>query len=200
MKLEVQANRWFAEGVKCHQIFNRAFKQARENAINAGFFFMSARELVPHGEWSMFCELHAQEIPERTVRFYLQLAESAIEWVKSEQPGLKKISEVHAAAREMVMQSPKPLVALCRELGHLRKFGEYDAVKYAQKKLGSGQLELDFEKISSSLDLLTHFGEANVQLIFPEGKDQEQALAEVETKLETALLRVREMKRGVIET
>ena len=203
MKPEQQSHQWFSKGVAKHVEFNRQFKLTRQAGIDAAFFFLQARACIEHGDWSQFLELQAEKISPRQVRFYIQLAEEAIQWVQREKPAIKKVSELHLAAREMVMQSPKGLVALCRELGHMRKFGEYDEVKYAQRKLGhSGQIEFDFAKVIGPLDVLCHFGDENYNFNYPEGVDTVQFMTEVETKLEAALARVRQIKQHgrVIET
>lgn len=203
MKLEQQSHQWFSKGVAKHVEFNRQFKLTRQAGVDAAFFFLQARACVEHGDWAQFCELQADKISPRQVRFYIQLAEEAIQWVQREKPGISKVGELHLAAREMVMQSPKGLVALCRELGHMRKFGEYDEVKYANRKLGrQGQIEFDFAKVLAPLDVLAHFGDENYTFTYPEGKDQAEFITEVEAKLEAALQRVRQIKQSgrAIET
>jgi len=194
MSTESKAHGFFLEGVKKHGAFDRSLKQARADGMDAAFLFLQARELVEHGQWGQFLELHADRISPRTVRFYCQLADEAVLWVQADQPKLKLLSDIQVAARHMVMQSPKPLIALCRELGHMRKFGEYNAIKYAIKKSGQAQIEFNFDKLTSSLDVLTHFGDENYSFVYPEGKDESEYLGEVEAKLEAALVRIRTIK------
>lgn len=195
-KIESKAHGFFLQGCQKHAAFERGLKQVRRDGIDAAFYFVSAREAIDHGQWLNFLDLHKERIAPRTVQFYCKLAEEAIAWVREAQPQLKTITDVQAAAREMVMQSPKPLVALCRELGFMRKFGEYDAVKYQQKKIGNGQIEFNFKDVFSTVDLLTHFGDENFNVIYPEGKDELEAITELENKLETALQRVRQIKKN----
>jgi len=81
----------------------------------------------------------------------------------------------------------------------MRKFGEYDEVKYKSKKLlgnGVGQIEFDFDKLAASVEVLTHFGDKNYAFKYPEGADEYQYINDVETKLEAALKRVREIKKN----
>lgn len=205
MKLEQQVAHWFAEGVKKSREFDRSLKNTRQVAMDAAFHFRRARELCAHGQWEEFCEFHLSEISPRTVRFWCQLAEEAIEWVKKSGVPCKTIAEVHAAARDMVMQSPKPLVALCRELGHLRKFGEYDEIKYAQRKLGAGspaQFEFEFSDLLAPLDHLCHFGEDNYVFKFPAGVDEQAFLDEAIAKSRAVVKRLEAIKNngGIIET
>ena len=203
MKPEQQAAKWFAEGVKNSLLFDRDMKHAREHGMDAAFFFLRARELSPHGAWGEFCDLHADEISPRMVRFWCQLADEAVAWVKAAQPALKSITEIQAAARELVMQSPKPLIALCRELGHMRKFGEYDAVKYATRKIGSTtQIEFDFLDLLAPMDHLSHFGDPNYTFKYPEGRDESEFIDLAIAKTRTALTRLETIKKHgrIIET
>lgn len=177
-------------------------KQVRRDGIEAAFSFLRARASFTHGEWIQFVDLHTKQISLRTVQFYCQLAERAREWVLDNQPSLTDLDSINRAAVEMVMQSPKPLIALCRELGHLRQFGEYDAVKYAERKGGSTQIEFDFAKVMAPLELLAHIGDDNYRFNYPDGVDETAYISEVETKLEAALVRVRQIKKNgrIIET
>ena len=197
MKPESKAHAFFLEAIKKHAAFERGLKQIRADAMDAAFMFVQSRELIPHGEWGAYLELHAERIAPRTVRFYINLAEQAIAWAKDDAPRLKTISEVHAHARNMVMQSPKPLVALCRELGFMRKFGEYDAVKYRERRAGlAAQIEFNFDHVFSAVDMLSHLGDENFSIVYADDQDSEQALGQLETKLETALARVRDVRKN----
>lgn len=192
------AIRWMDEGIKQAQMGRASFLKYKECTLNAAFFFFSARQSLPDGAWGEFLIGYDHKIAARTVRFYVQVAEAAIEWVKKKSPGITGVEKIMKAAKEMALQSPKPFVALLREEGFMRKFGEYDSVKYATtKRLGNGgsQIEFEFTAVASSLDLLTHLGDENYQFIYPEDKNTTEALAELETKLETALTRVRTIKQ-----
>ena len=200
MKPEAKAHGLFLEGVKKHGAFDRGLKQVRADGMDAAFLFLQARQCVDHGDWVQFLELHRERISPRTVQFYCQLAENAIEWVRESHPKLKTIHEVHAMARTVVMQSPKPLIALCRELGHLRKFGEYDAVKYATRKIGTQQIEFDFLKLQSSLDVICRLDDPNCHFIMPEGMESDQMWDTLEKKFETGLAKIRAARKQIIET
>ena len=196
MKPETKATALFNIGVEKAKAFDRDMKQLRRDGIDAAFAFLSARELVPQGEWGLFCEIHADTISPRQVRFWCALADEAIAWVKESAPQLKTIAEVQAAARDLVMQSPKPLIALCRELGHMRKFGEYDAIKYATKKLngGNSQIEFAFDELLAPLDHLAHFGEDNYTFNYA-GRDEAEVLDEAITKTRAVLHRLEHVKQ-----
>lgn len=203
-----EAQRLFLRGIEKHESFNRTMKQLRRDAIEAGFYFLRARAAFDHGEWGEFLSLNSDKISDRTVRFYMQLAEQASQWVRYKNPTLKDLDAVKEQAIAMVIFSPVPLVNLCRDLGHMMKFGEYFADDYEEKKkkrLGdssAGQLDFDFAKVMAPLDVLCHFGDENYNFNYPEGVDTVAYMTEVETKLEAALTRVRQIKQHgrVIET
>jgi hypothetical protein len=150
-----EARKWMLEGIKEHKGFVGLFRQAKDRALNAGFFFLSAKTKFEHGEWENFMCGYAAEVSARQIQFYMAFAEEAIEWVKREQPKLLGMERISAAARAMVMDSPKGLVALCRELKLMRRFGEYDAVKYRSKQIkGNQQMEFNYSDAADTLQLL----------------------------------------------
>ena len=118
-----------------------------------------------------------------------------IEWVKAEQPQIEGMENILAAGIKMVLQSPKGYVALFRQLGEMRKFGEYDEVKYRTRKLlGDGkQLSFSFDELSAHIKVFA----TDFKLELPEGKDEATALTELETELETALASVRQRKNTI---
>jgi len=183
---------WFTAGLKEADLGHAAWKQTRSHIITAGFYFQKARELIPHGEWGQFLNSNADKIRPRTVRLYIELAEAAVAWVQSESPKIAGTELQRVAAEEVMLMSPKPLVALLRDLREMRPFGEYDAVRYAASKRGlPRQVEFDFVSVSSQIEMLTHLTEPNYSLRVPEGTSQSDALRELETKLESALGAVR---------
>ena len=198
------AAKWMIEGIKQHEEFVSHFQKAKEYALNAGLFFASAREEIADGEWGQFLIGYDHIVKVRTVQRYVEFAQEVLKWVKTEHPKLVGMEKLSAAAREMILQSPKGLVALCRELKLMRKFGEYDEVKYRTKKLlGTGsQIEFEFAELAASIDVLTHFGEENYQFKYPDGVDEVEYMSALESKLEAALTRVRHIKKNgrVIET
>jgi len=187
------AQKWFESGLQEAELFKTAWRKAREHVMRAGFFFIRARESCPNGDWSLFVQAQSGgRISERTVRLYMQLAEAALVWARMAEPQTAggKLEEV--ATKEVMMMSPKPLVALLRDLREMRPFGEYDAVKYAQRRLGNGQLEfeLDFEKAFASVDVLDRLGSPGFTLNFPEGKSEEEGLTELREKMKSVLAKI----------
>lgn len=194
-----EATRLFLTGIEKHKAFDTSIKAARKQAVEAGFYFLRSRAAFDHGEWGVFCEVHRERISNRAIYNYMQLAELQARYVVYKDPTVTNLEDIIRLSVEQVLISPLPLVALTRELNHVLKFGGYFQEDYENKKLrlaGAGQFEFQFDKVSSTLDVLSHLGESNFTFKFPEGKDETEAWGEVETKLETALARVREMKQG----
>jgi hypothetical protein len=200
------ADKWIRNAITESALAKKSFEATKVHALNAGWNFIQAR-IVCERDGSNFTELlahHEKQISQASAYRYMQFAESALEWAAAEQPSLKgKPAELLKAAYKVVLQSPKPFIALMRQLGEMRKFGEYDAVKYATRKLGTGQqIEFSFDKVSSTLDLLTHLGDPNYVMTFGEGVDEVAAIEQLEVQFETALekLRAHKQARVPIET
>jgi hypothetical protein len=191
-----ETRRWFEAGIKESDDFRAAWARARSHAIKAGFYFLKARESCHPGDWQLFLESNTSKIRPRTVRFYISLAEAALGWAKTEEPNLIGQQAEQFAISQVLLMSPRPLVALLRDLRELRPFGEYDAIRYAQRKnIIPGQIEFDFAVIDATLDSVLHLGEPNVTFRCPEGKTEFEALTELEAKFQTALDRIRAMKQ-----
>lgn len=173
------AQKWFDAGLDEANKFISTWRKARAHVANAGFLFMRAREACAEGNWLFLLQTNASKMKPRTVQFYIQLAEAALAWALVTSPGLTG-AKLEEAAREVMMESPKPLVALLRDLKELRPFGEYDAIKYRLKKIGNGseQMELNFEKVFSTFDALEH----DFVFTLPEGKSEAEALRELKEK------------------
>jgi len=186
-----QCQKWFDAGVSEFRQFRPAWLRARCHAIAAGFFFLKARAVCPHGQWASFLDDHTTQIKPRTVQFFIQLSEAALEWTRAQRPELPPSKLEAAACTEIMLMSPKPLIALLRELRELRPFGEYDSVKYAIKKRQTpGQIEFSFAVLTSTLDVFLHLDAANYHFIPPENKTEGEALADLKARLETALEKV----------
>lgn len=157
MKLVPDHEKWFREGIAEHQKFLAAFRSAKEAAFNAGLYFLSAKAAHKHGEFEQFADLFREQVSVRSVRRYMEFSTECLEWAKSDRPDLKSLAKLQDHARALVLQSPKGMVALCRELQLMRKFGEYDAVKYARNKTSDRdepQLFFSFEEFESALQPL----------------------------------------------
>lgn len=191
------ASKWMSQGIAESERCRKSFEQTKVSAMNAGVAFIKARSELPEGAFAEFVGTFEPKITRTTVYRYIQFVESALEWTCEQNPALKdKPAELLKAAYKVVLQSPKPFIALMRQLGEMRKFGEYDAVKYATRKLGNPeQIEFTFSTVFSAVDTLAHLGDENYQINYPEGKEPLEALTELETKLEHALERVRQIKQ-----
>jgi hypothetical protein len=122
-----------------------------------------------------------------------------MDWVIRNNPAeATTLDKIEQIACDMVMHSPKPMVALLRELGEVREFGEYDSVKYHSKNITTDSNQVEFKFVSSitTLDMLTKIGDADFNLVFPEDRKPAECLTELESKLETALEKVRAMKNA----
>lgn len=186
------AQKLFDAGFKESGRFLSTWKKAKGHVSDAGWYFIKAKEACPDGDWLLLLQTNAEKIAPRTVQFYMQLTDACIGWVKEGKPGIKA-DKLQDACREVMMLSPKPLVALLRQLREMRPFGEYDAIAYrANKQLANqvAQLELDFTKVIASFDALDHLGESNFSFLLPGGVNEEQALTELKTRLEHALVKI----------
>ena len=187
-------SKYIAQGIAEHGAFTKAFKSAKQHALNAGFYFLSAQATTDDFE-SLIVQ-HSDKISRAAVYRYMQFTREALEWAAAEHPKLiKDNAKLLVLALDMVMKSPKGYIALNRELGLMRKFGEYDEVRYREKKLSTGQIEFDFAKLTTVLDQLARFGDENVTFKFPNGADEGQCIDEAIAKTEAVLNRLREVKK-----
>ena len=200
------ANKWMQQGIAESNRCRESFEQTKIRALNAGVFFIKARTEVGDGEFSIFVARYEDrgETTRTTVYRYIQFTECALEWAAAQHPELKNKPEaLLKAAYKVVLQSPKPFVALMRQLGEMRKFGEYDSVKYATRKLNNGsQLQFKFDELLAPLDHLAHFGEDNYTFIFPDGVDESQFIDEAIAKSRAVTKRLEHIKQHgrIIET
>jgi hypothetical protein len=198
MKLTGNSHKWMERGIVESESCRKSFKATKIHAMNAGHAFAKAREGLD-GEFVAYLAKYEHQVSKTTVYRYMEFFEAALAWAADQNPQLKnKPDELLKSAYEVVLQSPKPFIALMRQLGDMRKFGEYDSVKYATKKLSAGsnaQIEFAFDDVFSTVDILSHLGDENYQINYPEGKDSVEALTELEAKLDSALTRVRQIKQ-----
>lgn len=177
--------RWIAEGIRAAKEFEGHWISAKLAAMNAGFWFIKAR--AASGE--RFGDLLAAACGDagfvpRTAYRYMELAEAALAWAEQEL-GDVSADKLQDHARQAVMQSPREFVALLREGGFMRKFGEYDAVKYNRlKNKQPHQLTFSFRVADEQLDALTETPDLD-QLAVP-------SLTSLHTKLTRGLARVEE--------
>lgn len=191
--LQSPADRYMKQGIQAHASFKFNFQKAKEAALDAGFYFCACRD-SHKGDFEEFLGCYSKEIHRATVYRYIGFVEEVIEWARKEFPKITKLDELIVKAREMVLQSPRGYIALCRELKLMRKFGEYDEVKYRTQKLKSSnaQIEFDFSAAASSLDVLSQIGSANFVFKLPDGKAEKDAVKELLAKVETVQASLKE--------
>ena len=191
-------NGFMAAGLAEHSEFLKAFHKAKCHAFRAGVYFLKAQAEITEGDWSDYLVTFEDKISRTTVYRYMAFADEVIKWAKASNPTLSG-DALASAALDMAMQSPKGYIALCRQLELMRKFGEYDAVKYAQKRIGGDSKQVEFKSTSglSTLDMLSRVGEPDFNLVFPDDRKPAECLTELESKLETALQKVRALRNSV---
>ena len=195
IKKNGSAAKYVEQGIQQHQQFIAAFRKAKEHALNAGFFFLSAQECAEHGDFESVLLKYEEQCGRSTIYRYIDFAKEVLEWARLEAGKDATADQLLTAGRSMVLQSPRGYIALCRQLSLMRKFGEYDEVKYKTKKLlgESKQLAFTFEELTAHLKVYT----TDFKLELPEGKDEAAALDELEAELENALASVRSRKNTI---
>jgi hypothetical protein len=197
LKTQSSADKWMHEGIHFHENFKRTFEVAKEAALNAGIFFKQAQDSCKHGEWESLIEKYAGQISRTTIYRYVDFSEELLGWAKATNPTMVGQDKLKAAAMKMALLSPKGYIALCRQLEKMRKFGEYDEVKYRMKKLnGAGQMEFDFAALMPAMDQLANLADEKCVLKFPDGVDRDEYLTELETKLANATKAVRALRKS----
>ena len=187
------ATRHFLKGLEKHAAFNRGLKQLRRDAIEAGFYFLQARSDFPHGDWEIFLNGYAKQISKSSVRFYMELADLSLRWARYKHGEITDPEALREKAIELVLVSPKPIIALARELGHMLKFGGYfeddyqEAKKKKLRRQEQAEFEWDFQPISKALAQLRYFGDEKHHFIFEAGIDRLAALRQAKADCETAL-------------
>lgn len=199
------ARKWMELGLAEHAAARASFAETKRRMLNTGWYFLCAREAWT-GDFGELLALYQGKIGRTTIYRAMEFTAAALAWVVEQNPILAHDPEAQLkAAYHLTLQSPKPLVALLRSMKkenaggdpknafELLPFGLYDEVRYAQKRLGNGprQVEFDFLSVSSQIELLTHLAEPNYSFKLPEGTSEVQALQQLEQKLDAALGAVR---------
>lgn len=193
------AGDWYAEGVKEHIEFQEAFARAKGHALNAGYFFSRAREAIQHGDFLLFCDSQESGVSRRMVYRYMHLYEAVRAWALEQQPTLKGEEKILQAGLEMEMQSPREFVEVCRQVGLMRKFGEYDAVKHAAEKRRKGlgeprQMEFRWSLEMAEMGLRCFRGLDQVE---EDKRPNAEQIAALLAELDAARERLLEMQRTV---
>ena len=187
--------RYIEQALKTHAAAVQHFRNCKEAVLKCGFFFREARNACYHGDFGAVLLKYEDQISKTSVYKYIDFADEVEAWVKAENPQIEGMENILAAGIKLVLQSPKGYIALWRQLGEMRKFGEYDEVKYRTRKLlGDGkQLSFSFAELTAHISVF----KTDFKLELPEGKDEVTALTELETELETALQNVRQRKNTI---
>lgn len=190
--------RYIEQALKEHAAAVQAFRNCKERVLKCGFFFREAQANCNHGDFGAVLLKYEDQISKSSVYKYIDFANEVEAWVKAENPKLEGMQHILAAGIKMVLQSPKGYIALFRQLGEMRKFGEYDEVKYrAKKMLGeSKQLSFSFELLASEF---SRYAENDFTVTVPEGKDEAEAYEELACKLEATAAKLRAKAAKPIE-
>jgi len=184
------ADKFMRAGIAAAKSAKRNFIQTKLRMLDCGWYFAKARDSLKDGDFGDFLACYEKEVSRTSVYRWIGFLEDALIEVAKQKPALAaKPDALLKQAKAMILMSPKAFTAVWRAEGEIRRFGEYDAVKYATgKMLGNGQqLELPFEKAIASLEALELFDHLQI----PEGKTETQALQELDAKLEKILAKVR---------
>ena len=124
----------------------------------------------------------------RSIQAYSKFFSDLIEWAKAENPKATE-KELEDIAIKMAMDTPGSYNQVLRCVNLLRDPFGYDQNKYQRNKVsaGLGQIEFDFERVASSLDVLSQLGSSSLTFKLPKDKSEEDALKELRGKLQMAL-------------
>jgi len=183
--------RHFQAGLEAAKSARGHFRKSWEAMLDAGVYFRQAQETAPDGTFLLMCDQHIATISRRSIYRYIEHAETVLAAAAADRPDLKDdVRALLAHAKTMLVQSPKSMVALLRECGEMRKFGEYDAVRY-QIRQADPQIRINWSRTVGWIDRLSNLSTGQIILDLPDGKQPDEALQELETKLTTALESVR---------
>lgn len=173
------AAKWMEAGLIESKNCMQNAQKTKESALRAGYFFLLARKSFGHGDWGEFLLSYENKIKRRTVERYCEFTSAALEWTRKQNPTVTKPEKLLELAIPICLDSPKPYIALARDLGQFRLFGAYDEVRYAINKRKGDQLELNFsyETVIEQLSAIDQAPNAR--------KLSERSLEELEAKCMT---------------
>jgi len=128
-----EAATFVKKAIAHHDRFTKSFRTAKASYLTAGAFLSKAHALVLHGSWEPLLEQFG--LDRSTAHRYEELYTEAMDWARAEHATLQDEEKLFKCALEMVIESPKGLVALCRQLGEMKQFGTYNSAEYEAKKL-----------------------------------------------------------------
>lgn len=176
-----------AVGIEQANLARRTFRQLNLHMLNAGVAFIRARDAAT--DFAALVESYKSQISRASVYRYMAYAEAILAQATEARPDLAGSTDrILEYARDMVIQSPRPLVAVLRADGALRKFGEYDAVRYQRRKLGMPRpIVIRWPAIMDHLDALLRISDQSVRLAVPDGTTERESLRVLRDRLQSAL-------------
>jgi len=174
-------------GIEQANLARRTFRQLNLHMLNAGVAFIRARDAAT--DFAALVESYKSQISRASVYRYMAYAEAILRQAAEARPDLQDAADkLLDYAREMVIQSPRPLVAVLRADGALRKFGEYDAVRYQRRKLGLPRpLIIRWPAVMDHLDALIRIADPSVRITVPDGTSEREGLRVLRDRLQAAL-------------
>lgn len=164
MKSVTDVVRLIEAGMKEHNKVLTAAEQTKVHALEAGWYFLQAKNLCEHGGWTdSLAKLGIEEkaggrrkskttpvsvlkpITVRSVQRYMQFTMAALKWAEEKLGEGKKPETYLKEARTLVLESPREFTELLRSIGVMKSFGEYDEIAYRQRQIkGPQQIEFSF--------------------------------------------------------
>jgi hypothetical protein len=174
--------KWMEAGLASAGKSKGAFVLTLGHMLRAGYFFMRARKsLDPETQIGDYFDRFKSQISRASIYNYIALTERVFADVEAKYPKLAGQPEnLLKAAEKMRLESPKEFTSICRSENLMRKFGEYDEIAQATKKLkGPEQMEFGFDIISESSKIIRSFDLDTFFATMPDGTDQTLAVQEL---------------------
>lgn len=140
-----KATELMVKGIEHHRLFREKAAELKVAAANAGWFFMLAKEKVPHGDWMTFMGGFQHELSHTTAWRYMQFTEEIMRWAAEARPDLKTQEELLQIGVDLALKSPRGITAILRATGDMEKFGEYDPERYQEKKERTPEQQLEIQ-------------------------------------------------------
>ncbi len=186
MNLVQPADRAMRSGIEEATKAKAAFRQSKTHMLNAGYFFLTAREELKHGDFGDYVETFAEAIARRTVYKYIEFAQMMLAAAEAEH-GPKSREKLLDLARDMELPSPRAHTEVWRASGEMKQFGEYDGVKYRANQIAPRQIEFQFAFEDTIEQLTALKRDERVATLAP------ASLKKLEGELEASLAHVREI-------
>ena len=180
------AQKWFNDGVESATNCAENLGRSKTDGLKAGWFFIRAKLAAGHGEFGLLCAANSGSLAERTIQRFMQFTRLSmwrfIEENREEADSLTgglaisrgrnlddepviddeallKCEDLFQAVIDGSLMSPKDLVAVCREVGLMRRIEEYPstsaaAAKRRRENRAGRQLLFDFGMATAGLETL----------------------------------------------